>query len=83
MRKNFALLALGGLSISLAACDVDQTQEAEAPEIKVEEGQLPAYDVEPANVDVSTGTKTVEVPTLDVDVNSPDAEGTPATAPSE
>ncbi len=81
MKKTFAALAATGIILSLAACDVDQTEEGSLPE--VEGGNLPEYDVEPADVDVDTGTKTVEVPTVDVDVNQDDAEGVPATDPGE
>ena len=81
MKKTFAVLAATGVLLSLAACDVDQTEEGSLPE--VEGGNLPEYDVEPAEVDVTTGTETVEVPTMDVDVTQEDAEGVPATAPSE
>lgn len=79
MRKTFTLLAASGLALGLAACDVDQTEEGEAPEVNVDAGELPEYDVEPAEVDVTTGTETVEVPTVDVDVDTPDAEGEPVT----
>ena len=81
---RYAFVA-GCLPLFVSACDVDQTQEGEAPEIDVqaEAGELPEYDVQPADVDVSTGTEEVEVPTLDVDVGTPDAEGTPVTAAEE
>ena len=81
MKKTFAVLAATGVILSLAACDVDQTEEGDLPE--VEGGNLPEYDVEPADVDVTTDTETVEVPTLDVDVDQEDAEGVPATEPGE
>ena len=83
MRKTFAILAASGLALGLPACDVDQTEAGDAPAVEVEGGELPEYDVEPANVDVSTGTTTVEVPTADVDVSVPDAEGEPATGSTE
>ncbi|MDQ3204929.1 MAG: hypothetical protein M3Q40_00115 [Pseudomonadota bacterium] len=55
-------------AFALAACDVDQTQEGELPEVDVnaQGGQMPAYDVETADVDVGTRTETIEVPTMDV-----------------
>lgn len=81
MKKSFAILAATGLALSLAACDVDQTEEGSLPE--VEGGNLPEYDVEPADVDVTTGTETIEVPTMDVEVNQDDAAGEPVTEPSE
>lgn len=55
-------------ALALAACDVDQTQEGELPEVDVnaEGGEMPAYDVDTAEVDIGTRTETVEVPTMDV-----------------
>ncbi len=79
MNKFFSVAILAGSALSLAACDVDQTEEGEMPEVSVEEGNMPEYDVEPMDVDVETGTSTVEVPTVDVDVSSDDAAGEPVT----
>lgn len=79
MNKFFSVAILAGSALSLAACDVDQTEEGDMPEVSVEGGNLPEYDVEPVDVQVETGTETVEVPTLDVDVTQDDAEGAPAT----
>ncbi len=80
MKKITALLAASGFALTLAACDVDQT----------EEGNLPEYDVEGPDIDVDTGTTdveipdSIEVPTLDVDVDGPgDAEGEPVTGETE
>lgn len=55
-----------------ATCDVDQTREAEAPEVDVDAtaGQLPRYDVDGPEVDVSTENIVVQV--TDVDVSLPD-----------
>lgn len=63
----FALSACAGL----AACDVDQTKKGEMPDVdvNVSGGNLPEFDVDPATVNVGTETKTIEVPT--VDVNAP------------
>lgn len=83
MRKTFMVLASTSLALGLAACDVDQTEEGAAPDIDINAGELPEFDVETADVNVTTGTRTVEIPTADVDVNVPDADGEPVTAPSE
>ena len=77
MKRIFITSLIAPLAIGLAACDVDQTQEGDLPEVEVTGGQMPEYDVETADVDVGTEEKTVEVP--DVDITMPDAEGTPAT----
>lgn len=79
MRKSIMLFAAGTLAFGLAACDVDQTEEGEMPE--VEGGNLPEYDVEPVDVEVGTEERTVEVPT--VDIESEDAEGEPVTGDEE
>lgn len=77
MKRLIAASLIAPFALGLAACDVDQTEEGEMPEVNVEGGNMPEYDVETADVDVGTEEKTVEVPTIDVDV--PDADGTPAT----
>ena len=61
-----ALLALGAAAIYLT--DIDLTQTAELPEVSVEGGQMPAVDMDVADVDVGTETVEVEVPTVDVDL---------------
>ena len=88
MKKFITAIAATGAALSLAACDVDQTEEGEMPEVDVDvsgdAGNLPEYDVEGPDVDVDTGTTTVEVPTVDVDVSGPDdAEGEPVTGDTE
>ena len=62
-------------ALALAACDVDQTQEGELPDVEVtaKGGQLPAYDVETAEVDVKTEKVEVDVPKVEVEMpNDPD-----------
>ena len=84
MRKFATAIAVGAAAFALSACDVDQTEEGEMPEVEVEGGNLPEYDVDAPEVDVDTGTTTVEVPTVDVDVEpADDAEGEPVTGDEE
>lgn len=47
--------------------DIDQTRETALPEVKTEGGQMPAFDVDTADVDVGTTTETVDLPKVDVD----------------
>ncbi|MGB5812384.1 MAG: hypothetical protein WBG86_17735 [Polyangiales bacterium] len=47
-------------------CEVTQTKEGEMPDVEVEEGQMPAYDVDTAEIDVNMEQKEVEVPDVDV-----------------
>jgi hypothetical protein len=78
MKRIIITTLFAPLAIGLAACDVDQTKEAELPEVEVKGGQAPEFDVETAEVEVGTEKKTIEVP--DVDVKMPDdAEGKPVT----
>ncbi len=64
--KTAVFAAAATMMFALSACQVDKTQEGEMPDVKVEGGALPAYDVDTAEVDVSTKTTTVEVPTAEV-----------------
>ena len=75
MKKSIALVAATTLAFGLAGCDVDQTEEGELPEVEVEGGNMPEYDVEAPDVEVGTEEVTVDVPTVDVDTE--DAEGEP------
>ncbi|WP_379922864.1 hypothetical protein [Erythrobacter sp. R86502] len=78
MKRIIATTFTAALALGLAACDVDQTQEGDMPEVQVEGGALPEFDVETADVDVGTKETTVEVP--DVNITMPgDAEGEPVT----
>ncbi len=78
MKKLIAATILATTTLGLAACDVDQTEEGEMPEVSVEGGNMPEFDVETADVDIGTEETTVEVPTLDVEMPD-DAEGEPVT----
>ena len=72
--RKFAVISLAlGTALALSACDVDQTEEGDMPDVTVEEGDLPAYDVDAADVSVDTEEVTVDVP--DVDVTMPEDDG--------
>lgn len=74
MKRRLLALATGILLVPLAACDIDQTEEGELPDVDVDvsEGQLPEYDVEGPDVDVGTVTDTVIIETPTVDIDLPD-----------
>lgn len=67
---SFVLL-LALLTVFATGCRVRQTEEGELPDVDVstEGGNVPEYDVDAADVDVSTEKREVTVP--DVDVNMP------------
>ena len=69
-KKLLSLLIAPFFAFGMAACDVDQTEEGEMPDVEVEEGELPAYDVDAADVEVTEDTVTVP----DIDIEDPDAE---------
>ncbi len=96
MKKSnlFKFAAVAIAAAGLTACDVDKTQEGEMPEVKVEGGQMPAYDVDVAEVEVGTTEKVVEVPKVTMEeetitvpavgVDMPEEDGPgPAAEPSD
>jgi hypothetical protein len=61
------LLSLFAALVLLVGCEVEQTEEGEMPDVSVEGGNLPEYDVDAPDVDVSTEERTITVPTVDVE----------------
>ncbi len=75
MKYRFSWLIPGVVlltSLGMAGCDVEQTEEGSLPNVEVEGGNMPEYDVDAPDVDVGTKEKTITVP--DVDVDLPDDE---------
>lgn len=64
--SSAALVAI----LSLAGCEVEQTEEGSLPDVEVEGGNMPEYDVDTPEVDVGTKEKTITVP--DVNVTMPE-----------
>lgn len=76
MLKKLTMTLMAVLMIaSLGACAVEQTEEGELPEVNVEGGNVPEYDVDTATIDAQTETTTIAVP--DVDVTMPDENPPP------
>lgn len=46
--------------------DINQTKEAELPEVAVSGGQAPAFDVDTAKVEVGTTETAIDVPKVEV-----------------
>jgi hypothetical protein len=67
MSRSLVIGALGILALGTSACDVEKTQDGEMPDVEVEGGQLPEYDVDTPDVEVKTEEKTIEVPTVEVE----------------
>lgn len=70
-KKLLTLFIAPLFAVGITACDVDQTEEGDVPEVEVQEGELPAYDVEGPEVEVTEDTVTVP----DVDINEPEDDG--------
>ncbi len=75
MKKIVIMLAAAG-ALGLAACDVDQTKNAQLPDVDVNAtgGQLPEFNVTTPEVSVGTENKTVQVPDVDVKVPAENAQ---------
>ena len=73
MRANrlfwIPVLAAG---LVIGGCTAEKTQEGKLPDVDVEGGQVPKYDVDAADVSVTADTQNVQVVTPDVDVKAPD-----------
>ncbi|MDX9873472.1 MAG: hypothetical protein RBS88_01065 [Spongiibacteraceae bacterium] len=72
-RLRFTHLVPGALlvaALGMAGCEVEKTEEGELPDVSVEGGKLPEYDVKGPDVDVNMEERRVTVPDVDVDVNS-------------
>ncbi len=67
--RRFPLLAAVAMLSLTTACEVNQTKEAEAPDVDVNAsgGQLPEFDVDAKEVVVGTTEENVSVPDVDVE----------------
>jgi len=88
MLKRAIYITAISSAVIFTSCQVENTKKAEVPEVEVdvEDGEMPKYNVEWADVDVSTRTKTIEVPKVVVvmeekeveipyvDINMPDSK---------
>ncbi|UWR20941.1 hypothetical protein [Sulfitobacter sp. S190] len=67
---TIAAIALGAVVIAAGVymIDIDQTQEARLPDVNidVEEGQMPAFDAEVGEINLTQEEVTVETPDIDV-----------------
>lgn len=65
MRK-FAAALLVAAALPLTACSVEKEEEGELPEVEVQGGKLPEYDVDPAKVEIKADTQKVITPDIDI-----------------
>lgn len=90
LKKSLSITAAVFLAAGLAACDVEQTQEGsvDLPNYEVtktDEGhiQVPKAEVTPADVDIKTEEKTVEVPTIETEERKVDVPDVDVTMPKD
>lgn len=72
MKLTTGLILVPAIVLGLAACDVKQTEEGKLPDVDVEGGQAPKFDVDAGDVDVGTEKKEITTPTVDVDTPAED-----------
>ena len=73
-RATATIVALSLALLQLAGCKVTQTKEGDLPDqIEVTPGELPEYDVDLPEVDVTMEERTIEVPT-DVEITGEERE---------
>jgi hypothetical protein len=75
MKIRYFIVAGSALALSLSACDVEQTEKTELPEVEVKGGNMPEFDVDAVDVDVKTEKRTIEVPVVDVEKADAGAKG--------
>ena len=75
MKKILILLAAAS-GLGVAACDVDQTKNAQLPDVdvNVSGGQAPEFNVTGPEVNVGMENRTVQVPDVDVKVPAENAQ---------
>jgi hypothetical protein len=57
-------------ALAFAGCEVRQEEKAEPPEVQVQPGRLPEYDVETGEPTIGTDTQRVITPDVDVRTES-------------
>ncbi|OAN81786.1 hypothetical protein A8B78_08965 [Jannaschia sp. EhC01] len=65
-----AIIALIAIGFGIYMIDIDQTEEMSVPTVTIEGGNLPEYDAEVGDVEVTE--ETITVPSLEV--TPPDAD---------
>ena len=71
-----AVVAIAAIIAAFAfgLIDINQTKETKLPEVSVQGGQTPAFDVDTAKVDVGTTNTSVDLPTVKVGTTKENVE---------
>ena len=65
-KKIFAVVLASTLAMGTVGCSVQKTEDGEAPEVSVDPGKLPEYDVNAPKVEVKADTTMVVTPDVDI-----------------
>lgn len=63
------VIAVIAVAFGIYMIDIDQTQEGEMPTVSIEDGQMPEFDADVGDVEVTRDT--IEVPVPDVEITPP------------
>jgi DUF4097 and DUF4098 domain-containing protein YvlB len=67
MKKTFLTTSLAAIfTFAMVGCDVEQTREGELPTVDIDNGEMPAYDVDVPDINVSTKESKISVPDVDI-----------------
>ena len=64
-KRHFWIPVLAA-GLVIGGCTAEQTQEGKLPDVDVKGGQVPEYDVDAAEVQVTQDTQQVVTPNIDV-----------------
>ncbi len=65
MGRLWGIALVPAVAFALVACNIEREQRGELPDVDVDGGQLPEYQVEPGDVDM--GRDTVAVPEVRIE----------------
>jgi hypothetical protein len=61
-----AAVTVIAVALGVYMIDIDQTQQAQFPDVTIEGGQLPEFDAETGNISVTEEEMTVTVPNVEI-----------------
>jgi hypothetical protein len=67
-KASISALMFAFSAIALSGCEIEKTEDGEMPDVDVDGGKLPEYDIRGPEVSVGTKEKTIEVPDVDIEM---------------
>lgn len=62
------IISITLLLLLFTGCEIEKVKDGELPEVNIESGDLPKYDVRVADVDIGMREKTIKVPKVTVEM---------------